>query len=316
MQEVEITTEQLMAMVESGQVILEELLDEEETTSDSVSVWIKDKDVFLPSTDVSILKELPPGMYKAGYSNDRGIYCQKIELETDELFSFTESLHTELLEQINTFWDNAELYKEKNLIHKRGILLAGYAGTGKTAIINMVSRELIERGGVVFKVYGIRGLSDYVDFIKHGFRKIQPNTPIITILEDIDQYREVETELLDFLDGQYHINHHVIIATSNNTSEIPDTFLRPSRLDLKYEVGLPTELTRKEYFNRKGVDENMLDELVKATESCSIAELKEVYICITVYGYSIEKAVDQVLDPTVKKNYLENPRRKSKIGIG
>lgn len=306
MKEIEITLADLLQMQDSI---------EEDQDQDQISVWVKDKDIYVPSTDISIMKELPPGMYKVEYSNDRGFYTKEISLETDELFTFTDSVTEDLLNQIKIFWEKEDLYKEKKLVHKRGILLAGYAGTGKTTIINMASKELIASGGVVFKIYGIKSLSNYMDFMKHGFRKIQPDTPVITILEDIDQYSDVEVELLDFLDGQYHVNHHIVIATSNNTEEIPDTFLRPSRLDLKIEVSHPSEMTRREYFENKGVPSEDLEKLVKETEECSLADLKEVYICIYLLDYSVEDAINQVMNPTAKKNYLVSKFQKSKIGL-
>lgn len=302
---------------ETIELSLKDFLEEEvmELPPEKISMWVKDKDYYVPSTEVSITKELPPGMYKVDYTNDRGYHCRAIDLETDELFVFTDSITTELLDEIENFWNKKDLYKEKNLIHKRGILLSGFAGTGKTTLINMVSKELIKRGGIVFKVYGIKNLSNYVDFMKHGFRKIQPETPVITILEDIDQYQEVESALLDFLDGQFHVNHHIVIATSNNTEDIPDTFLRPSRLDLKLEVDYPSEQTRKEFFEYKKVPENQIDKLVKLTKECSLADLKEIYICIYLLDYTIEDAITQVLHPTERKNYLRKDNKKSRIGL-
>lgn len=282
---------------------------------DKVSLWVKEKDVFVPSTDIEILKQLPAGMYKISYTNDRGYFCKEINLQTDELFDFTDSMIVDLLDEINTFWDKAELFKKNKLVHKRGILLSGYAGTGKTTIINMASKNLIDNGGIVFKISGIRNLSDYVDFIKHGFRKIQEDTPIITILEDIDQYGDVEMELLDFLDGQYHLNHHIVIATSNNTENIPDTFLRPSRLDLKIEIGYPSEQTRREYFKHKNMEDTKIEQLLPETKDCSLADLKEIFICTELLGYSAEEALNQVLNPTEKRNYLISKNQKSKIGL-
>jgi len=284
-------------------------------SQDKISLWVKDKDFYVPSTDISIVPELPPGIYQVNYTNDRGYHCKPIELETDELFVFTDSITQDLLSEIELFWDKKDLYAEKNLIHKRGILLTGFAGTGKTTLINMVSKELIKKGGVVFKVYGTKNLSDYVDFMKYGFRKIQPHTPVITILEDIEQYQDVETQLLDFLDGQFHVNHHIVIATSNNTEDIPDTFLRPSRLDLKIEVDYPSEKTREEFFRFKQVSEEQIPGLVAATEQCSLADLKEIYICIFLLDYVVDEAVNQVLQPTEKKNYLDKKYKKSKIGL-
>lgn len=303
-------------MKETIELMLSDFVESEpDLSEDKVSMWVKDKDYYIPSTDISVTRELPPGIYQVDYSNDRGYFCKPIKIETDELFVFTDSITTNLLEEIENFWNKEALYKEKKLVHKRGILLSGFAGTGKTTMINMLSKELIDRGGVVFKIYGIKNLSYYIDFMKHGFRKIQPKTPIITILEDIDQYQDIESELLDFLDGQYHLNHHLIIATSNNTENIPDTFLRPSRLDLKIEVDYPSEQTRKEFFRNKEVPENDLSELVKATKECSLADLKEVYICVYLLDYTVEEALTQVLDPTEKKNYLERKYKKTKIGL-
>lgn len=303
-------------MKETIELMLSDFVESEpDLSEDKVSMWVKDKDYYIPSTDISVTRELPPGIYQVDYSNDRGYFCKPIKIETDELFVFTDSITTNLLEEIENFWNKEALYKEKKLVHKRGILLSGFAGTGKTTMINMLSKELIDRGGVVFKIYGIKNLSYYIDFMKHGFRKIQPKTPIITILEDIDQYQDIESELLDFLDGQYHLNHHLIIATSNNTENIPDTFLRPSRLDLKIEVDYPSEQTREEFFRNKEVPENDLSELVKATKECSLADLKEVYICVYLLDYTVEEALTQVLDPTEKKNYLERKYKKTKIGL-
>lgn len=280
-----------------------------------VSMWIKNKDIYTPSSDVQILAKLPPGMYTVEYDANSGHYCKPVDLKTDELFVFTESIAQNLLNEISLFWGKKELYEENNLVHKRGILLYGFPGTGKTSYINMLSEALIKEGGIVFKINGLRNLYNYIEFLKFGFRKIQKDTNIITILEDIDQYKEVELELLDFLDGQSHLNHHVIIATSNDTEDIPDTFLRPSRLDLKIEVTLPTENTRKEYFEYKKVPTDILNDLVIKTEGCSLADLKEVYICVFLLDYEIDKAIEQVLKPHEKKSYLNKDSRKRKIGL-
>lgn len=278
---------------------------EEKEDSSNVSMWVKDKEHFIPSTDVTIYNKLPPGLYQVNYSNNSGLYCKNLDLKVDELYEFSDSITKSLLSEVSDFWEKSELYKENNLVHKRGILLCGSAGTGKTSYINMLSKELIDRGGIVFKVSSIRGFEHYVEFIKYGFRKIEKSTPIITILEDIDQYMNIETELLDFLDGQFHLDHHVILATSNNTEDLPDTILRPSRLDLLIEVPNPSETTRKEYFEYKKVDPEIIDTLVEKSNNFSFADLKELYICVFVFGFTIDDAVDRIINKTkIKKNYL------------
>lgn len=281
-----------------------------------VSMWVKDRDLIKPTTDITLLKQIPSGIYTAEFNRDIGFFCRKLETNTDELFLFTNSITQNLLQEINLFWDKKDVYKTNNLVHKRGILLEGGPGVGKSSIVTLLCQEVINKGGVVFKVTSYKNLGDYLGFIRTGFRRIQPNTPIITILEDIDQYGEVETELLDFLDGKTHIEHHVVIATTNNTEDIPDTFLRPSRLDLKILIDLPNELVRKEYFIFKKVPEEIIKELVEKSEGCSLADLKEIYICIFLLDYNIEKAISQVTTPREKKNYLHNSVNSNNIGLG
>lgn len=312
------------AILEDHIFILEDLIQSEmiESTREAmqnhehkVSLWVKENDIIRPSTNITILQTLEPGVYTVDFNRDYGYYCRKLESTSDKLFVFSDSITEDLVDEIKLFWEKKDKYKEQNLIHKRGILLEGYPGTGKSSIITQLSEEIINQGGVVFKIANFRNLDHYVNFMRIGFRQIQPETPIITILEDIDQYEEVDTELLDFLDGKTHINHHVVIATTNNTTEVPDTFLRPSRLDLKIEVPLPNEKTREEYFRFKNVPEEVIADLVKQSKDCSLADLKEIYICIYLLDYTIEDSIKKITAPREKKNYLHNPLKANKIGL-
>lgn len=286
-----------------------------ETDDDKVSMWVKDKDLFIPSTDISVTNLLPPGTYKVDNTNDRGLHCKKLEIETDNLYKFKDSAVESLLSEINLFWDKKKIYEEYEIIHKRGILLLGFPGNGKTSLIDLVSKELIIKGGVIFKIDDAANFVHYLDFMKYGFKKIQPNTPIITILEDLDQYGQVESRLLDFLDGQNQFSNHLVIATSNNIEEVPDSFLRPSRIDLKIVIDYPSEEVRREFFKFKNAPNDKLDDLVKITEDCTFADLKEVFITHFVLDYSIEDAITKVKSPFEKKDYSSFANRRSKLGL-
>ena len=280
-----------------------------------VSLWVKNKDIVQPTTDISLSKILEPGVYIVDYNREQGLFCKKMNTQSDQLFTFSDNVTVKLAEEIELFWSKSDLYKENNLMHKRGILLTGFPGTGKSSAITLLSDQLIKKGGVIFKVNGFRNLDHYIDFVRTGFRKIQPDTPIITILEDLDQYDEVESELLDFLDGKTNINHHVILATSNNTSVIPNTFLRPSRIDLQLEIPLPCAITRREYLKFKGVPDNAIDELVERSLNFSLADLKELYICLYLLDYSLEDAYEKIASPAVKKSYMTAPLNKTHLGV-
>lgn len=300
-----------------GQIIVlsDDPIDNDERKEEKISVWLKDKDIIKPSTNISLLQKIEPGIYTVDFSRDHGIYCKKMDVKSDELFVFSDSISEKLLKEINNFWEKSERYKQNNLVHKRGILLEGFPGTGKSSIISILCKEIISKGGVVFKINGIRNLDTYFEFIRYGFREIQPETPVVTILEDLDQYEEVESELLDFLDGKTHLDHHVVIATTNNTELIPDTYLRPSRIDLKIEVPLPSEQTRREYFKFKNTPEGDIENLVKQSEDFSLADLKELYVCIYLLDYTVEEAVGKITAPKEKKNYLNSSTSGSKLGL-
>ena len=37
----------------------------------------------------------------------------------------------------------------------------------------------------------------------------------------------------------------------------------------------------------------------------SLADLKEIYICVFLLDYSIEEAINKISDPYIKQNYLK-----------
>ena len=166
--------------------------------------------------------------------------------------------------------------------------------------------DLIKKyNGVVLLINNVNDFTKVYDFLKSTFRRIEPSTFVITIIEDIDKLAEtlILPELLDFLDGKASIEHHLVIATSNNTSEIPDALLRVSRLDRRFYIGYPSKITRKEYFINKGIEEDLLEEYINQSEDLTISELKELYIGTYILGNPFNEVIDQILNPCEKKDY-------------
>ena len=58
----------------------------------------------------------------------------------------------QLLKSIETFWSIKDKYKQFGQLYKRGILLHGTQGTGKTTTIDLLFNQLLKRDGVVFIV--------------------------------------------------------------------------------------------------------------------------------------------------------------------
>jgi SpoVK/Ycf46/Vps4 family AAA+-type ATPase len=286
----------------------------DEITED-LKTWIKSKDMYFASTSLVVSPNLDPGVYTIDISESSEFYCSKLKTRTDDLFVFTESQSNLIVAEINKFWAKKDLYKEKKLLHKRGILLEGFPGTGKSCTIALACEQLIEQGGVIFKVMDPSNFTKVIQFLRHGFRKIQPDTPILVIIEHIDQYESVYQDLLDFLDGQTTLEHWVVIATTNDTTKLEANLLRPNRFDLRIEIPLPDTAARLEYFRFKDVPENDLEEWADSTEGCSFADLKEIYICVILLDYSFKEALNKVLQGTQSKNYLKSSKHVKKLGF-
>lgn len=284
---------------------------EEFQENSKLALWIVEDGFVRPSAELKVKGSLDPGVYIIDSNRDYGIFCKQIDACSDELFLFNNDVVSNLMKDINSFWSKADVYKANNLTHKRGILLEGYAGTGKTSLISLLSKEVINSGGIVFKITSPKNLYFYSVFVKDYFRKIQPDTNIITIIEDIDSYMDFGEDLLDLLDGRDSINHNLFIATTNNTEELDDVFLRPSRIDLRVIIPLPDEDTRRQYLEHKGVSNEVIDSVIDFTEGFSLADLKEFYICVFILDYSVEDAINKINKFIKKKDYKNKNTRKS-----
>lgn len=295
-----------------GDIIVE---DAESEQKQNFSMWIDYKNDYVPAVNLKTTEKIPSGVYKVTYSRD-DYHIIPIEINTDELYRFSEDFTDTILKEVEKFWDRKDIYKKYNFTHKRGLLLVGAPGNGKTACINLLIKQLIQKDGLVFFLNSIKEFNMYVDVLKPVIRTIEPERPIITIIEDIDQMIENmnnDSEILDLLDGKNSINHHLVILTSNDTSTLSPALLRPSRIDMVFEIVPPGADIRKEFFIKKGITEDRLQEYVDKTDGMSFAELKEVFTGTVVLDKSIDEVVSQIKHPMETKNYLDRP--KNSMGV-
>lgn len=287
--------------------------EDDDSNDEPFSMWIAQEDKYTPAVKVKTIKKLPPGVYKITL-NREGYTVNTCNISTDELYKFNEDTTVNVLNEIKDFWAKSDLYKKHNFVHKRGLLLQGPPGCGKTSVINLLIKEIIKLKGLVFIVNTINDFSVLSDALSSVVRTIEPETPIITIIEDIDQLITTngnDAPFLDFLDGKYSINHHLVILTSNNTESLSSALIRPSRVDMLISLKNPNATTRYEYLQKKGFPKDQLQECVDKTEDFSFAQLKEIFVGVVILGKKIDTVIDQLKNP-IKADFL-NPEQK--IGL-
>lgn len=284
----------------------------EEVDVEPCTLWIQEKDYFIPDISIKIHDQLPSGVYRMEFV-ERDWRAHKTTVNTDELYSFSNNCTSTILEEVNNFWQKKETYEQFKIAHKRGILLCGAPGCGKTSIIQLLVKQIVEeQNGLVFMVSNQSEFVGLNQMLSNTVRQIEKDRPIITIIEDVDQLVNAlggDAQVLDFLDGSNSIENHLVILTSNNTTSLSEALLRPSRIDLIYEIPNPTSEVRHEYFTKKEIDPEVITNLVKQTEGFSFAELKEVFIAIKVLGKTVAETVKRIKDPFTSKDYLRKTKK-------
>jgi transitional endoplasmic reticulum ATPase len=123
---------------------------------------------------------------------------------------------------------------------KRGVLLGGTYGTGKTLGAMVAARYAVEAEVTYIYIPRARELAEAIEFAK------QYSEPACVIFcEDVDRTLSGERdedmdEVLNLIDGIDTKNQNIIVVvTTNNLEKIEKAMLRPGRLDAVIEVTPP-----------------------------------------------------------------------------
>lgn len=317
MENYEITEEEPMSLRDTIERLKVErdITEDDENTQKDIDVpccWSNLKNDEYAPAYVTVPK-VPAGVYEIGWNGSLQTHTLKKQpFKTDELYHLPSYEITDILKDIDNFWSRADVYKKYNFVHKRGILMYGEPGCGKSGIIQLISQQLIEKDGIVLNVKDEEDVDRFTSFIA-TFRKVEPNRPLVVLLEDIDslagENRYQTARLLNILDGVKQIEGVVYIATTNYPEKLQERITnRPSRFDRRYKVELPNDDIRRAYINHKLNEEDLtninIDEWVKKTEGMSLSHLKEVVISVIVMGRSFEETMENLeglkKTPTIK----------------
>lgn len=255
--------------------------------------WAQAGDSYFPVTDV--VREIPPGAYRCRMSS-RGPYLERMPIEIDTLLNLPDGAVENLLEEFRKFWTLSSNFADHGFTFKRGMLLWGPPGSGKTSAIWQMTQELVRmHKGVVIFVEDPVLATMCISLL----RRIEPTRPMICVLEDLDALvaQHGEHGFLALLDGETQISNVVHVATTNYPEYLDRRFVdRPSRFDTIMHVGMPSAEARKVYFAAKDrqLDEDDLERWVKSTDGYSIAHLREVIIAIRCFEQSEDEVFERL----------------------
>jgi SpoVK/Ycf46/Vps4 family AAA+-type ATPase len=235
----------------------------------------------------------------------------------------------DVTDRIDKFINAIPKYKKFGIFAKRGILLHGPAGTGKTTIIAESARKYAELGDTFILLWHTDKIEagDVKDFIKH--LQYEGVNKMILVVEDIggieiDNARiRSESALLSLLDNQEQTFKvpTLILATTN----YPENFMgnltnRPNRFDDKIRVGHPTSEQRAvllQFYDKDNVvDEDAISAIKdKKCNEFSPAHIREVIIRSAIYELSPSQVIKDMVKEIAEFNRAFTEKAKSGVGL-
>lgn len=260
---------------------------------------------------------LPAGAY-AVERDDFGPFLKRKTLLADEIIELPDTANVTVLQSIKKFWESESRYRGHGLIFKRGVLLWGPPGSGKTVTVHLLLRDIISKDGVVIFCTN----PELTGVLVSAVRKIEPARPLIVVLEDIDEIIQHfgEHQILSMLDGENQTDNIVYVATTNYPERLGARIVnRPSRFDERIFVGMPGDRARETYLRKATSNGAVLpDETLavwtKDTAGLSIAHLRELVAAVLCLDQDYAEVLKRL------KSMAERPQdvegfTKRKVGL-
>lgn len=309
------------------------------------------KKSFLPESDLSIQAAdyllqyeykrnenqknitIKPGAYNLAKTMT-GIDIQPMEfVEKELLTSITNT--TKILNEANIFFNNLHVYEELKQPKKRGVLLYGKPGCGKTVSIIQAAKDLklADPNCVVINWPTSELEASHVFKFFTSYSEYTPEcSKLILVIEDIgggsheaySRRDEVSSSLLNLLDGINSVFKipTLILSTTNHPENLMASLAdRPGRFDMMLEIISPPydeRIDLVKFLAKRDLTEDEKDALNgkinKGAENFSIAHLQEIVIRSRLHNKSIHEVVKELIMHS--QSFNKDFTKSKKTGFG
>ena len=232
---------------------------------------------------------------------------------------YADDIKDQLDRNVVGFLDKIQIYAKNKQPTKRGILLEGPPGTGKSIMFKALSNTLKDGVSCIWATSGDMDDSQQSGsrLIKWLYEMARDLSPTIIFLEDIDTFGQsrdtgktdpITGELLNQLDGLKSNDGVVTMASTNFVGQLDKALSdRPGRFDVKIHLGPPALPEAKKMLQRflseVKVDSELIDKLAENVVGLTGAYIREVAMQAVSFAID-DESLDKEDIAIIKEEYL------------
>ena len=203
------------------------------------------------------------------------------------------TIREDLTADVRLFLESRQYYQNLGVPYRRGYLLHGPPGCGKSSLVLALAGEL--RLAICLLSLSNRSIDD------ESLNSLLNSAPLrsIVLLEDIDRAfssdsRVTMSGVLNALDGVAAQEGRLVFMTTNHVDRLDPALIRPGRADLKLEIGLLTAQQSRDMFLKFFPQcSDLADQFARALPARSVS-VAQIQSHLFLHRNSAQKAVDAV----------------------